>query len=88
MGAAGADQPLVLGSVSSLSGATDDGGPGVEVEAGIVPGVRLTKGSGVLHTVQTAAPGGFSSPQCGHSVVEGMGPGVQVRYTTPEANSI
>jgi hypothetical protein len=43
-------------------------------------------GSGVLQTAQTAAPDGFSNPQCGHSVVNGMGPACE--YDTRRLNSI
>jgi hypothetical protein len=66
---AGADQPLVLGSVSSPK---LDGVDGEDAEdAGPLTGTPL-RGSGVLQAAQTAVPGGLVNPQCGHSVADGM----------------
>jgi hypothetical protein len=73
VGDAGADQPLVLGRVSSLkleavAGGTDEG-----ADLGLLgAGAKSLRGSGVLQTVHTTVPGGLVNPQCGHSVDDGM----------------
>lgn len=44
-----------------------------EIDAGVLAaGATSLIGSGVLQTVQTTVPGGLFSPQCGHSVTNGI----------------
>ncbi|MGH9734542.1 MAG: hypothetical protein ACRD8A_08140 [Candidatus Acidiferrales bacterium] len=63
----------MLGRVSSpmLGGADEATDEGAEEDATPLACVLLV-GSGVLQTTQTAVPGGFVNPQCGHSVSDGM----------------